>query len=78
MTRPDELVSGRLLELAAWLRQYEHDGVEMAPLAVQGMVHILELAAADAAGLEGRRNSAPPWSGASSGNVVPLHPEGSS
>lgn len=77
MTTPDELVSARLGELATWLRTYEHDGVELAPLAVQGMVHILELAAADAARLERRHNPAPPWGGASSGNVVPLHPEGS-
>lgn len=64
MTTPDELVSARLEELAAWLRTYEHDGVELAPLAVQGFVSILELAAVDAAELEGRRNPPPPleWS----------------
>ena len=73
----DSLLSDRLEYLSLWLREYEHDGVELAPLAVQGLVAILNQATLDAGALE--RQVVP---GAArvdpavlAGNVVPLNPE---
>lgn len=73
----EDLLSDRLEYLALWLREYEHDGVELAPLAVQGFVAILTQAVLDAGALE--RQVVPGAArldpGALGDNVLPLHPE---
>lgn len=73
----DELLSSRLSCLAAWLREYEHDGMEMAPLCVQSFAAALSQAALDAGALE--RQVVPGTArvdhGALNGNIVPLYPD---
>ena len=71
------MLSSRLSHLALQLREYEYDGLEMDPLAVQAMAAILAQAALDAGALERlvvpgaarvALDALPP-------DVVPLRPE---
>ena len=63
--------------LGLWLREYEHDGVELAPEAVQGLVAILAQATLDAGALERQvvPGAARVDPSAHSGSIVPLFPE---
>ena len=74
----DDLLSARLACLAAWLREYEHDGMQLEPLAVQSIAAAVSQFALDAGALErlvvpGRARVDP---AAFPEGVVPLHPDG--
>ena len=73
----DDLLSDRLEYLGLWLREFEHDGVELAPEAVQGLVAILAQATLDAGALE--RQVVPGAARVARDTLpaggVPLHPE---
>ena len=71
------MLSSRLSHLGLWLREYEHDGIEMSPLCVQSLAAALAQAALDAGALE--RQVVPEEARVDpatlSGNIVPLHPD---
>lgn len=73
----DTLLSSRLSHLALQLREYEYDGLEMGPLAVQAMCAILAQAALDAGALERLvvPGAARVALEALPANVTPLHPK---